>query len=70
VTRQARDFNADLDFDRFGMTGFLEAVVFKIARRMSSSFRGLSEIGLAFAIIHDLSPHFPTSIDNTQQDFL
>lgn len=51
MTSQARDFDADLDFDRFGMTGFFEAGVFKTTLRMSSSFIGLSDMGLAFGIL-------------------
>ena len=50
MTSQARDFDADLDFDRFGMTGFFEAGVLRTALKMSSSFNGLREIGLALAI--------------------
>lgn len=49
MTRQARDFDADLDFDRVGMTGFFEAGVLRTARKISSSFMGLSDIGLALA---------------------
>jgi hypothetical protein len=45
VTSQARDFDADLDFDRFGMTGFFEAVTFSTAFRISSSFSGCREMG-------------------------
>jgi hypothetical protein len=50
VTSQTRDFDADLGFDRFGMTGFFEAVTDKTALRISSSFIGFNEIGLALAI--------------------
>jgi hypothetical protein len=50
VTSQAWDFDADLDFNRFGMTGFFEAVTDKTALRISSSFIGFNEIGLALAI--------------------
>jgi hypothetical protein len=50
VTSQARDFNADLDFDRFGMTGFFEAVTLSTACKISSSFSGLNDMGFAFAI--------------------
>ena len=50
VTSQEADFDEDLDFDRFGMTGFFEAVTPKTALRMSSSFIGFNEIGLALAI--------------------
>jgi hypothetical protein len=50
VTSQARDFDADLDFDRFLVTSFFEAVTLKTACKISSSFIGLSDIGFAFAI--------------------
>ena len=50
MTSQARDFDADLDFDRFGMTGFVAAGVFTIILMMSSSFKGLREIGFDLAI--------------------
>ena len=50
MTSQARDFDAGLDFNRFGMTGFFEAGVLRTALKISSSFSGLSEIGLALAI--------------------
>jgi hypothetical protein len=59
VTSQAWDFDADLELDRFGMTGFFEAVTPKTALRMSLSLSGFSEIGFALAIAHELSP-FPT----------
>ena len=52
MTSQARDFDADLDFNRFGMTGFVEALDLRTARRMSSSFIGLREIGFSLAISH------------------
>ena len=52
MTSQARDFDADLDFDRFGMTGFFKAVIFTTAFSISSSFIGLREIGFALAIKH------------------
>ena len=45
MTGQEADFDEDLDFDRFGMTGFFEALTFKTALRMSSSFSGLNDIG-------------------------
>jgi hypothetical protein len=51
VTGQEADFDADLDFDRFGMTGFFEAGVATIILRMSSSFSGFREIGFALAIL-------------------
>jgi len=50
VTSQTRDFDADLDFDRFGMTGFFEAGVLRTSLRMSSSLSGFREIGFAFAM--------------------
>ena len=50
MTSQEADFDADLDFDRFGMTGFFEAGVSTIILNMSSSFNGFSEIGLALAM--------------------
>jgi hypothetical protein len=40
VTGQPWDFDADLDFDRFGMSGFFEAETSKTALMMSSSFMG------------------------------
>jgi hypothetical protein len=40
VTGQEADFNAGLGFDRFGMTGFFEAVTFSTACNISSSFSG------------------------------
>ena len=46
MTGQEADFDADLDFDRFGMTGFCEALTSKTALRMSSSFIGYREMGL------------------------
>ena len=51
MTSQTRDFDADLDFDRFGMTGFVEAGVLRAARMISSSLSGLSDIGLDFGIL-------------------
>lgn len=45
MTGQEADFDADLDFDRFGVTGFFEAVDPKRALSASSNVRGLSEIG-------------------------
>jgi hypothetical protein len=51
VTSQEADFDADLDFVRFGMTGFFEAGVPTIILSMSSSFNGFSEIGFALAIV-------------------
>ena len=61
MTSQAWDFDADLDFDRFGMTGFFKAGALSTTLIMSSSFMGLSEMGLAFGIRH--VPLFPTAID-------
>ena len=46
MTSQEADFDADLDFDRFGMTGFCEALTFNVALMISSSFSGWREIGL------------------------
>jgi len=40
MTRQEGDFDADLDLDRFGMTGFREALTPKVALIISSSLRG------------------------------
>ena len=54
MTGQEADFDAGLDFDRFGMTGFFETVAFKTARSMSSSFIGFSDMGLALAICYRL----------------
>ena len=51
MTSQEADFDAGLDFDRFGMTGFFEAGVPTIILRMSSSFSGFREIGLALAML-------------------
>lgn len=45
MTRQEADFDAGLDFDRFGMIGFFEALTLSIAFNTSSSFNGCSEIG-------------------------
>jgi hypothetical protein len=50
VTSQEADFDAGLDFDCFLLTGFFETLTFKTASRISSSFIGLSDIGLALAI--------------------
>lgn len=50
MTGQEADFDAGLDFNRFLLTGFFEAEVLRTARRISSSFIGFSEIGLALAI--------------------
>jgi len=47
MTSQARDFDAGLDFNRFGMTGFFEASTSKTALMMSSSFMGWRDMGLA-----------------------
>ncbi len=63
MTSQARGFDADLDFDRFGMTGFFEAGLLRTSRMMSSSFIGLSDMGLALAIGHLLKK--TTRIDTT-----
>ena len=63
MTSQARDFDADLDFDRFLLTGFFEAGAPTMILSMSSSFNGFSEIGLALAITHWSFPLFPTSLD-------
>lgn len=51
MTSQGRDFDADVDFDRFGMTGFVEALAFRTARRMSSSFSGLRDMGFSLGIV-------------------
>ena len=51
VTGQEADFNADLDFDCFLLTGFYKKVVPKTALRMSSSFSGFRKIGFASAIV-------------------
>lgn len=59
MTSQAWDFDADLDFDRFGMTGFFEAVAPTIILSMSSSFNGFSEIGLALAIPYSSKKCYP-----------
>lgn len=59
MTSQARDFDADLDFDRFGMTGFFEAGVLRTCLIMSSSFSGFSDIGFALAIL----PHILILVD-------
>ena len=59
MTSQARDFDADLDFDRFGMTSFFEAEVLRTALRMSSSFNGLREIGFALAMISRSNNCYP-----------
>ncbi len=45
MTSQARDFDADLDFDRFGMTSFFEAGTLITAFTISSKFIGWREIG-------------------------
>ena len=57
MTGQARDFDADLDFDRFGMTSFCEAGTAKVALMISSSFSGWKESvllrsGICFCFIY------------------
>jgi hypothetical protein len=65
VTSQAWDFDADLDFDRFGMTGFFEALTFKTDLIMSSSFIGCKEIGLLLSsILRDRSAFIIASLVN------
>jgi hypothetical protein len=45
VTGQEADFDEDLDFDRFGMTGFVEGLTFNTACNISSSLKGCREMG-------------------------
>ena len=51
MTGQEADFDEDLDFDRFGMTGFFEAVDPSKAFSASSNFNGFSEIGFSLAML-------------------
>lgn len=44
MTSQTRDFDADLDFDRVGMTDFFEAGVAAKTLMISSSFIGLNDM--------------------------
>ena len=52
MTGQEADFDEDLDFDCFGVTGFFETVEPNKAFNASSNFRGFSEIGFSLAILH------------------
>jgi hypothetical protein len=52
MTRQEEDFDARLDFDRFGVTSFLEAVESNSAFNASSNLSGFREIGFSLAMSH------------------
>ena len=50
MTSQEADFDEDLDFDCFLVTGFLEAVAPSKTFRASSKLSGFSEMGFSFGM--------------------